>query len=141
VKPPPPEETLPPPEAVATEKPAAPEKKPSSGLKYAGFAFVGLAVVSVAVGGGMSGAAAADSKNLETASQQHDAFGPHLQASETNGKLYDTLSYVFYGVGGAAAVAAAVTLYLGYRQPAATRAQLVPAVGTNSAGLALTGRF
>jgi hypothetical protein len=69
-------------------------------------------------------------------------FGSSLQAAEKNGPLYDTLSYVFYGIGGAAAIAGAVTLYFGLRKPpAGARAQLSPLVSPNSAGLVLRGSF
>jgi hypothetical protein len=139
-----PPETRPPEVAQVPKKP--PEEKkpggpPSPALKYAGIALLGVAVAGIAVGAGMSGAAAHNSQNLEDAAKQRVAFGPHLQNSESNGQLYDTLSYVFYGIGGAAAVAGAVTLYFGLRKPASSRAQLTPLIGPNGAGVSLAGRF
>jgi hypothetical protein len=139
----PPSETTPP---TSVEKPPeqprpiAESKPTSSALKPAGIALAVVAVAGIAVGAGMSGAAAQDSKNLEDASKQHLAFGPKLQTSDSNGPMYDTLSYVFYGIGAAAAVAAAVTLYFGFKKSPA-HAQISPAVGSNHAGLFLTGSF
>ena len=89
----------------------------------------------------MSGGAAHNSSLVEQASKTGAGFGPHLQSAEKNGQLYDTLSYVFYGIGGAAAVAAAVTLYFGLRKPAPARAQIAPVLSPNSAGLSLQGSF
>jgi hypothetical protein len=129
-------------ERIATKKKVS--TTPSNNqatLKYAGIGLGAFAIASVAVGAGLSGAAAKDSSNLQQASQQHAAFGPNLQASEHNGKLYDTVSFVFYGLAGAAAVASAVTLYFGLRPQRAARAQVAPSFSSNSAGLVVMGRF
>jgi hypothetical protein len=131
-----------PPETKPETKPETPPKAPSASLKWAGVGLLALGVVSVGVGAGMSAAAAHDSSLLEQAGQKGVAFGPSLQAAQKNGPLYDTLSYVFYGVGAAAAVAGAVTLVMGLRKPPASqRAQLAPVVSSNTAGLVLTGSF
>jgi hypothetical protein len=123
-------------------KPETPPQAPSSSLKWAGVGLLALGVVSVGVGAGMSAAAAHDSSLLEQAGQKGVAFGPNLQNAQKNGPLYDTLSYVFFGVGGAAAVAGVVTLVMGLRKPPASqRAQLAPVVSSNAAGLVLNGSF
>lgn len=126
---------------VATVETSAPPPRNQAPLKYAGIATGALAVAAIGAGIGLSLAAGKDSQNLQTASMQHAAFGPQLQASEHNGKLYDTVSFAMYGVGGAAAVASAVLLYFGLRPQHAARAQLTPSFGSSSAGLVVTGRF
>jgi hypothetical protein len=144
----PPETTTAPPPAetttTTTETPPPTETTHPSGnktMKIVGFSLIGLAVVSAGVGIGMSVGAGKDSDSLTNASTNHNTFGPNLQSAESNGQLYDTLSYVFYGVAGAAAIGGAVTLYLGFRKPAAARAQLTPTIGGKLAGLSLRGSF
>jgi hypothetical protein len=110
-------------------------------FKYAGIAMAAIAVAALATGGGMSGAAASNSSAVEDGARNHNQFGPNLQSAESNGKLYDTVSYAMYAVGGAAAVTAAVLLYMGYKPRPQTSARLAPAIGAHMAGLSMTGSF
>jgi hypothetical protein len=64
-----------------------------------------------------------------------------LASKQSNGHTYDTISYVGYAVGGAAAIAAGVTLFLYYRKPVEKHVALAPFASPTSAGLALDGRF
>jgi hypothetical protein len=141
----PPENATAPEPAIVTSAPVT-EHKPSQPinqtlLRNAGIAVGALAVGAIGAGIGLSVAAGKDSQNLQTASMQHAAFGPNLQASEHNGKLYDTVSFAMYGVGAAAAATSAVLLYFGLRPQPSAHAQLAPSFGPGHAGLVVTGAF
>ncbi len=111
-------------------------------MKRLGIGLAGVAAVGFGLGIGMSVAAMKDSQNVSDASSHHIAFGPNLQASQKNGQLYDSVSYVGYALGGAALIGSAVTLYFGLRHPAATaQARVTPVLGPNIAGLQIEGRF
>jgi tetratricopeptide (TPR) repeat protein len=138
-----------PPEHAVTTTPQPPPPPPpppkprSPAIKYSGFALAGLAVAALAVGGAMSGLAGNASSDVTKAAAVHGGvFTTDLQHTESDGKLYDNVSIAMYTVGGLAAAAAVVTLYLGLRpDPALQHAAVVPVLSPSQAGLALTGQF
>jgi len=65
-------------------------------------------------------------------------------SKESSGKSGEIAAGVLYGVGGAAAVAGAVFVYLGYREAKrgeSPRALVIPIVGPQHAGVSAVIRF
>ncbi len=126
----------------ATPSPPTPPEAPKTGLRYAGYGLVGLAVASLAVAGAMSGLASSASSDVQHTAKTGGTFGSKQQSEDKNGPTYDNVAIAFYAIGGASAVAAGVLLYLGFRKPAASQqARLVPLFGPGSGGLAVVGGF
>jgi hypothetical protein len=105
-----------------------------------GFGLAGVAVAGVALGGAMSGLAAAASSDVQGAAGRREPFTGDLRDTESNGKTFDTVSIVGYVIGAAAAIGAGVSLYFAYR-PRKGATALAPLVAPQRAGLVLSGSF
>jgi hypothetical protein len=139
--------------------PAAPPLDPAStpvlharppggggGLGVAGWALVGGGVAIAAAGGGMHAWAlqAADdtSKYAPPIAGLDDAERERrFDRANEDMKLRGTLAYVFYGVGGAAAVTGAVLLILDAGQGEPSGVAILPGAVDGAAGLHVLGRF
>jgi tetratricopeptide (TPR) repeat protein len=134
------------------------ENQPHPGrtLEITGYALCGLTGAGVILGAAMSALTVQASNKVQSAAKQGgQTFTTGLNDTQSKGMLYDKLQIVGYAVGGAAAVGAAVTLYLGFRadkraqesSPTSFRDRLLanttlsPMMGANGGGLMLGGRF
>jgi tetratricopeptide (TPR) repeat protein len=138
-------ETTPPPSAsiAPPAEPAQTPTRPPRALKIAGFSLGGLAVASLVVGATFSALAASANDDIVRANQARTgAWTQTLKDEDANGRTYDAVAIAAYVVGGAAAVASAVTLAIAYRRPHADRvARVQPLLGRDLAGLCFEGRF
>jgi tetratricopeptide (TPR) repeat protein len=131
---------------------------PGRTLKITGYALCGLTGVGIIMGAAMSALTVQASNKVQSAAKQGgQTFTSGLNDTQSKGMLYDKLQIVGYSIGGAAAVGAAVTLYLGFRAdkraqeapstPTSFRDRLLanttlsPMMGANGGGLMLGGRF
>jgi tetratricopeptide (TPR) repeat protein len=132
----------------------APAPQPGRPLEIAGYALCGVAGAGIIVGAVMSALTVQENNKVQSAAKQGgQTFSTSLRDAQDKGQLYGKLQYVGYGIGGAAAVGAVVTLVLGFRadrqarETSASRARFwadlswSPSVGLGGGGLVLGGRF
>jgi len=146
--PPPPPPVVPPPQPVSQKPASAPE---SGGISPATWVAGGVAVVGLATGvvfNVLARSANTDAKSACTSDSDNSTCYVHPDDAQNRQDSLDaakadrTVSYVAFGVGGAAAVVAIVTLVLPRSSaPAAHGLVVLPAVGQGGGGLFMRGSF
>jgi tetratricopeptide (TPR) repeat protein len=139
----PPQTTPPPQQPQILAPPPAPPKPVPRWLKPLGFAFVGVAVVGIALGAAGAAIASSSSSDVQNAAATNmQMFSQALKDKETQGKTFQSVGAAGWAIGGLFAVGAGVTLAIAYRKPAAgARASVAPVIAPGAAGLVVVGRF
>jgi tetratricopeptide (TPR) repeat protein len=140
-----PKEALPAPAAAPVPAPpagvAAPPAPPPADRhagrtkKIAGLTIAGVGVLALGAGIAFAVLATSASEDLSGLSRNGGAYEPNRYST---GQTDQALSFALLGIGGAAVVAGAVVLGLGYRESRVARSLRVALTGR---GLALQGRF
>jgi len=121
--------------AVTTE--SSPE---GGGSKLRTWGIVTGSVGVAAVGAGVAFGLLTGSTKQQVESDVRNGFFDHDK--DANGRLYETLQWVGYGVGAAAIAAGAIMYFVGHSAREGARSvALVPAVGPGQGGLLLRGGF
>jgi hypothetical protein len=110
------------------------------GSKLRTWGIVTGSVGVAAVGAGVAFSLLTRSTKQQVESDVHNGFFDHDK--DANGRLYETLQWVGYGVGAAAIAAGTIMYFLGRSAGEGARSvALVPAVGPGQGGLLLQGGF
>jgi hypothetical protein len=119
---------------------AQPAPQPDSTSDGAGLRIGGIVVASF----GVIAAGAGILFNAKSNSMVNDMYSTYDgYTKESNRKTYETMAWVGYGVGAACVVTGAILYAVGLkaRSNSTSSVALVPTVGADRAGAALTGAF
>jgi hypothetical protein len=143
------------------DKPKPPEKPPESGvvvtptptptptplpppppkpvdrrpLRIGGYVLVGVGVAALAVGGAMAALTVGASNDVTNAAKTHGEFTSSLRDTESQGNTTQPVSIAMFAIGGAAAVAGAALIVVGFKREAPVR------VSTSGTSLFVSGAF
>ena len=128
-----------------TAGPAAPETRPGGGLRYAGLGTVIAGGAFLATGVVFSVMVNKSNKDIESKTNQNGGVDwSDVKGKYSDGSRYETLQWVFYGVGAAAALAGSVLYWVGMTSaepPRLGATQVFPVVVANGAGACLHMAF
>ena len=116
------------------QAPAAPSPSPGKGMRVAGIVLGAVGVAAVGAGVFLS----LETDDYNSTVQNAAIYNPHF---DDRGKLYNTLQWVGYGLGGALLATGAVLYGLGVSAAKAGAVAVAPAVLPGGAGLCARGAF
>ena len=136
--------TVEPAAAVSTQSsPAQPETHPGRGLRYAGIGTCIAGVAALATGVVFTVLVHNTDKNIETQANSNVVNWSEVSGKYSQGQRYETLQWVFYGVGAGAVMVGSVLYWLGSssNEPRASATRVFPVLMANGAGAGLHMAF
>jgi tetratricopeptide (TPR) repeat protein len=124
--------------AAATSPPPPADSNAGRTKTIAGIALVAGGAAILVTGIVLSALVPGINSDLQRAANNGGTYDPSLQS---RAKTYQIVGPVLDGVGGLAAVAGGVLMYLGHRDKASAHASVTPMVGPGLAGAAVQGSF
>jgi hypothetical protein len=127
-----------------TAGPAAPETRPGRGLRYTGLGTIIAGGAFLATGAVFSVLVNKSNKDIESQTNQGTGVDwSAVSGKYSDGSRYETLQWVFYGVGAAATIAGSVLYWMGMTpaEPRVSAAHVFPVFVANGAGAGLHMAF
>jgi hypothetical protein len=120
-----------------------PEPKPGRGLRYAGLSVGIFGAAALATGAVFSLLVNQTQRDVESQTKSGAVDSSAISGKLSDGSRYETLQWVSYGVGAAAAVAGGLLYWMGTSSdaPRPSSAQVSPLFMTNGAGASLHMAF
>jgi hypothetical protein len=120
-----------------------PESKPGSGLRYVGLGVGIFGAAALAAGVAFSLLVQQTQKDVESQTKSGVVDSSSISGKLSDGNRYETLQWVSYGVGAAAAVAGGLLYWMGTSSdaPRSSSASVSPLFMTNGAGASLHMAF